>query len=138
VTSAASRDTLQVQGHISLFGFEPSDATAHLRARPRSWRVGGAIRLSATGVVLAPLLGLIPPHAPWIVGSVGVGAILARRRWKERFTLESVDGACPRCQAAVSVRPGRLRSPHPVTCEGCHHEGSLRLFPYELDTLALE
>lgn len=138
MTSVAPRQTLEVQGYIALFGFEPSQATAHLRARPRSWRIGGAVRLSATGVVLAPLLGLVPPHAPWIVGSVGVGAILARRRWQERFTLESVDGACPRCGAAVSVRPGRLRSPHPVACEGCHHEGSLRLPSEALDSLELD
>ncbi len=138
MAAVAPTPTLQVPGHIALFGFEPSEATAHLRARPRSWRIGGAMRLSATGVVLAPLVGLIPPHAPWIVGSVGVGAILARRRWQERFTLESVDGACPRCGASVSVRPGRLRSPHPVACEGCRHEASLRLPTEALDSLALD
>jgi hypothetical protein len=57
------------------------------------------------------------------------GAFLARRRWIERFTLEHVEGTCPKCGGALAVKPGRLRTPHPVSCEGCHHESSLAIGP---------
>lgn len=138
VTSPPEHPTVAVKGQVTLFGYPSTDATARVRMRPRSWRLAGAIRRAATGVVLAPFVGLIPPHAPWIVGSLGVGAILARRRWQERFTVESVDGPCPRCQAPMSLRPGRLRSPHPLTCDACHYESSLEVPAEALDSLATD
>jgi hypothetical protein len=138
VTSAPADPTVDLHGQITLFGYPSTDARARVRTRPRSWRLAGAIRRAATGVALAPFVGLIPPHAPWIVGSLGIGTILARRRWQERFTLNAVDGLCPRCQAPMSVRPGRLRSPHPLTCDHCHHESSLELPAKALDSVAAD
>jgi hypothetical protein len=122
-----SEGTLETPGNIVLFGFEPAEAVVRLRFRPKSWRLGGAVRFVAGSLVVAPAVGLVPPHAPWIVGALAGGVILARRRWNERFTLEHVEGFCPRCRGPIRVRPGRLRTPHPVPCEGCHHEASLEL-----------
>ena len=60
--------------------------------------------------------------------AVGVGFLLARRRWRHHFTLEEVRGKCPKCGAAVAPRAGMmLREPHPVPCDGCHHELALVL-----------
>jgi len=120
-------DSVQADAHLVLFGFEPTPATAHLRARPRGWRVGGALRIMAGSLVVAPVVGILPPHAPWVVGALAGGAVLARRRWTERFTLERLDGTCPKCGQGVDARPGRLRTPHPVPCDGCHHEARLEL-----------
>lgn len=110
-----------------LFGYEPTPARVRLRPRPRSWRLGGALRRAAAGVLVAPLVGLVPPHAPWAVGALAGGAVLARRRWNERYTVEDVDATCPRCGGALHARRGRLRMPHPVPCEACHHECALAL-----------
>lgn len=120
---------LEVPARLALFGYEPTPARAVLRARSRRWRMAGAARTQALGILLAPLVGLVPPHAPWALGAVGVGFLLARRRWRHHFTLEGVVGACPRCGAPVSCRAGMLRSPHTVPCEACRHEATLEVDP---------
>jgi hypothetical protein len=101
-----------------------------VRRHALSWRAGGAARTLAVCAVIAPFVALLPPHVPWAFGAIGVGGILARRRWSERFTLERVEGSCPKCGAALAVKSGRLKLPHLVACEACHHQTALR-FPEE-------
>jgi hypothetical protein len=120
-------DSVPAEARLVLFGFDPTPATAHLRARPAGWRVGGALRIIAGSFVVAPVVGIVPPHAPWVVGALAGGAVLARRRWTEHFTLERLDGTCPKCGRGVAARPGRLRTPHPVPCDVCHHEARLEI-----------
>ena len=127
---------MEVGGRISLFGYEPTPATVHLKARSRSWRVGGSVRTMAIALLVAPVMGLIPPHAPWILGALTGGGLLARRRWTEHFTVMGVDGTCPRCGATVRAANGRLRSPHPAVCEACHHEASVQIPPEALADMA--
>ena len=110
--------TVQVPGRIALFGYDPVEVRLELLPRSRRWRLWGA--------------GRIPPHAPWILGVLGVGGFLARRRWQERFTVVDIDGTCPKCEAELSVAQGRLRTPHPVPCEGCHHDSSVQVAPETL------
>jgi hypothetical protein len=81
-------------------------------------------------MVISLFAAMVPPHAPWMIGALALGAILARRRWTERFTLEHIQGACPKCGEPLAVKRGRLRVPHSVTCEACHHQTALR-FPEE-------
>jgi hypothetical protein len=119
--------TIDVRATLELFGYEPTAATATLRPRTRSWRVGGAVRTMAIALVVAPVVTVIPPHAPWLIGVLAGGGLLARRRLNEHFTVEGVDGACPKCGAPVTASRGRLRSPHPVTCDACHFEPNLRV-----------
>lgn len=118
---------LNADARVVLFGFEPVPSTVGLRRRPRRWRVGGAVRIMAVAMLVAPLVGLVPPHAPWAIGALAVGGLLARRRLQERFTVVSLDARCPRCDSALEAPVGRLRDPHPVPCQSCHHEASLRL-----------
>jgi hypothetical protein len=118
---------IHAEATLVLFGFESTPATAYLLPRPRSWRMGGALRIVAASLLVAPVVGLIPPHAPWVVGALGGGLFLARRRWRERFTVDGVEGTCPKCGARVVSGRGRLRNPHPVPCEGCHHESRLEV-----------
>ena len=109
-----------------MFGFPATSVELSVRRRPVGWRVGGAARTLAIFVVVAPFVAIVPPHAPWAIGALATGLILARRRWSERFTLERIQGVCPKCGEPLAVKAGRLRSPHPVSCEVCHHQTELR------------
>lgn len=120
-------DRMRVRAEAVLFGFEPTEVEVSVRRRPLRWRAIGAAQRMAVGLVLAPFVAVVPPHAPWLLGALGGGFLLARRRWIERLTVERVEGPCPKCGASLGVKVGRLRSPHPVACESCHHQCSLRL-----------
>jgi len=123
-------ETHEVEAELTLFGFPATPARVFLRPRSRSWRLWGALRSQGVGLILAPAVGLVPPHAPWALGALGVGFLLARRRWRHFATVEKVIGQCPKCGTTVSPRPAMMRQPHPVPCEGCHHELTL-VFPEE-------
>lgn len=115
-----------VQGEAVVFGFPNTRVELSVRRRAVSWRAGGAARTLAVFVLIVPLVAIVPPHAPWAIGALAAGAVLARRRWSERFTLERVAGACPKCGEPLVVKPARLKLPHPVSCEACHHQTALR------------
>jgi len=83
------------------------------------------VRTGLLFLLIAPVAGLVPPHAPWMLGALGMGAFLARRRWDHHFTLEGLQAVCPRCGAALKVQAARLRTRHTIPCEGCHHEATL-------------
>lgn len=110
-----------------LFGFPAAEVAVRIRPNPRSWRMTGAAQRLGGALVLAPFLALVPPHAPWALGALAAGGVLARRRWTETHTLESVEGPCPKCGHGLSVRSTRLKRPHPLECESCHHVSSLRV-----------
>jgi hypothetical protein len=131
VGAAAGPRSVAVHGEALVFGFPTRPVELTVRYRPLAWRAGGAARTFAIFLVIAPFAGLVPPHAPWAIGALAVGAILARRRWIERVTLERAEGSCPKCDAPLAVKAGRLRRPHPVACESCHHQIALR-FPEEV------
>lgn len=77
----------------------------------------------AAGLVAAPLVAVFPPHAPWALIALVTGGLLARRRWKEHYTVQSSRAPCPRCGSDLPLTSGaRLRFPHPVTCAECGHE----------------
>lgn len=114
------------QARVALFGHEPTPASVELVPRGRRWRAFRALRVLAVALVVAPIVGLVPPHAPWALGALVGGGLLAWRRWQERQTLVGLEGTCPRCGAGLSVDDARrLRRPHPVACEACHHEAAL-------------
>ena len=123
----------RIEGETILFGFPATAAVLSVRPRPTSWRASGAALIMAGFVVLSGVVAIVPPHAPWMIGALVGGAILSRRRWIERYTLESVEGDCPKCGSPLEVKSGRLRIPHPVTCDGCHHESALRFDPAGLE-----
>lgn len=127
--SPSSPDAVEVPGTLVLFGFDPEPVRLRLRPRSRRWRFLGAARTAAVTLVLAPAAGLVPPHVPWILGVLGVGGFLAKRRLDEHFTVVGIEGSCPKCGAGLSLSEGRLRTPHPVPCESCHHEGSVQVDP---------
>lgn len=131
-------EAFDVPAQLTLFGYDATDATVRIRPRSRSWRLWGAVRTQAVGVVLAPAVALVPPHVPWALGALGVSFILARRRWRHLFTVETVTGSCPKCGKPVAPRSAMLRAPHPVPCDGCHHEVALVFSPGALDGRAAD
>lgn len=117
----------ETDAQITLFGFDASPAKAKILHRSRAWRVGGAARTLGIFVLVAPFAAIFPPHAVWPIGALLTGSLLARRRFIERVTLVSLDGRCPKCSKAFAIKSTRLRMPHPLPCDACHHESSLRV-----------
>lgn len=75
---------------------------------------------------MAPAVGLVPPHVPWALAALGIGGFMGIRKWRERFTLLSFEGICPRCGGRLSLNPGiPLRPVIALTCDGCNHESRL-------------
>ena len=122
----------------TLFGYDSTTSDVTIRPRSRGWRIGGALGTFFGVVAIASPLVVFPPHAVWLLGGLGVGALLAQRRYIERFTLLSATGHCPKCGQAFCLRKMRLRTPHPLPCEGCHHESTLRLSEGVLEDHALD
>lgn len=118
---------------ITLFGHDPTPARLELRARSRAWRLRRLLPPLLATLVVAPLVALLPPHAPWAVGALVVGGALAWRRWSERYTVRAFSGTCPRCGADLELPSDtRLRFPHPLECPRCRHEPILEVDPDRL------
>lgn len=89
--------------------------------------------------MLAPVVGVVPPHAPWAAGAGLGGLVLGLRKWGERFTLQEVEGVCPRCGAALAlVGTPPLRTPHTIPCDACGNPVSLRISDEELERCAAD
>jgi hypothetical protein len=126
--SSPARDGVEIPGRLSLFGHDPVEARVTLRPRSRGWRMRRTLLFGGGILALAPLVALLPPHAPWAVAAVGGGVFVGRRQWLHRYTVLGMSGSCPRCGAAFSLSPGtRLRRPHAISCDDCNHESSLAI-----------
>ena len=114
---------VSVPARITLFGFDDVPADARIQARSAGWRARRTAMALAAGLIVAPLVALVPPHAPWALGALGISLLTARRRWAEEHTLHSLKGACPRCGEGITLsRPTRLRRPHATSCPACQHD----------------
>ncbi|MGW8266844.1 MAG: hypothetical protein ACWGSQ_10780 [Longimicrobiales bacterium] len=121
-----STPLLELPGALNLFGFPPRKATLGVLPRSRGWRALRASAFFGAGLLLAPLVGVVPPHAPWAAGALGFGGFFGIRKWRERFTIVSFRGNCPRCGKPVGIQAGTaLRSTLPVPCDGCHYDAHL-------------
>jgi hypothetical protein len=55
-----------------------------------------------------------------------VGAASVYRSWRGRYELRAFQAACPRCGAALKVKPNlKVSAPHPLVCYACHHQPEL-------------
>ena len=127
MTEFRNPQSFDVAAEASLFGYDPAPVTATITPRSNAWRIGGASGIMGAFVVVAPFAALFPPHAVWPIGALLTGGFLARRRYVEHFTVERVEGSCPKCAAPISTKPTRLLDPHPLSCDGCHHSSILKL-----------
>ena len=115
-----------MEGTVSLFGFPNTLAQLEVLSRSTAWRALRASAFFGGGLLVAPAVGLVPPHAPWVVVALGIGGIMGLRKWKERFTILSFHGACPKCGGALSLASGiPLRPVMTVPCHGCNHDSRL-------------
>lgn len=128
-TAAAS----SVTGTIQVFGHD--DTLAHLAVVPRgtAWRATRAGGFILGGLLVAPVVALLPPHVAWAMGSVLTGLFFGARKWSERHTLMELSGTCPRCGATIHIgSPTRLRNPWAVSCEECNHAATVTVDPAAL------
>jgi hypothetical protein len=118
--------TLPTRGALSLFGFPSTEATLEVLPRSPAWRASRGLAFLLGGVVLAPAVGLLPPHVPWATAAVITGGFFGFRKWREHFTVLSVEGSCPKCGALLRLSPGTpLRRVSSIPCEGCNHDSRL-------------
>jgi hypothetical protein len=102
------------------FGFEPTPVHVRLVKRSTSWRMTRALLSLFVGWGLAPVVALLPPHIPWAAGSIIAGCYFAWRFSRERVTLLTYAGACPRCGNEVAAEPrAPLASSQSVHCGSC-------------------
>jgi hypothetical protein len=116
---------VELTGELSAFGFETRRVTIDAIARPQSWRVTRALLAGGIAIGAAPIVFVIPPHFPWLIGALVTGGVLARRRLTEHYTVVSMTGACPRCGESVSTEPGRLSGDRTVRCGSCGQDSRL-------------
>jgi hypothetical protein len=122
-----------MEGTLTLFGFPSTTAELEVLPRAVSWRLSRASAFIGGGLLLAPAVGLFPPHAPWVVAALGIGGFLGIRKWRERFTILSLRGACPKCGGNLSMTRGTpLRPVMTVPCAGCNRDSRLTTDPSEL------
>jgi predicted RNA-binding Zn-ribbon protein involved in translation (DUF1610 family) len=126
LSDKSSTAGVAVPARITLFGFDDVPADVRIEARSVGWRTRRTAIALAGGMIAAPLAALVPPHAPWALGALGISLLTARRRWTEEHTLHFLDGACPRCGESITIsRATRLRHPHAISCPSCHYELAL-------------
>lgn len=89
--------------------------------RSPSQRATRTILTIGATIFLAPVVFLIPPHVEWVVMTIVTGVYWARKNWTAEYVVATFSGICPRCYAAISIKPGTtLRLPHSVVCYSCH------------------
>lgn len=131
IPSSTPTKLLQLSGTLNLFGFPAEEAILDVVPRSLAWRGRWAAAFLTIGFILAPILGAVPPHAPWALGALAFGGFFGLRKWKERFTLLALWGLCPKCGGTMKVKKGTpLRANLSVPCDGCHHDARLEVsFP---------
>ena len=111
-----------VRARLVFASGEWTEATARVIERSASWRRRATMR-SLAWWLLAPVVVWIPPHFPWLLIVLGLGAWGALNRMREFRTLVSLHGACPKCGTEQDFRElGRMREPHRVHCAQCRWE----------------
>jgi hypothetical protein len=120
--------TRELEGRLELFGFPTGGARVTALPRSTSWRGIRASLFAGGGLLLAPIVGLFPPHVPWVLAALAIGGFFAFRRWRERYTLLALDGSCPRCGDPLELGgPTPFRPVISIPCPGCHHDSRLRI-----------
>jgi hypothetical protein len=111
-----------VPARLSLGG-NSAPAVATVVERTPRWRAIGAIQRLALWWILLPIVVWIPPHFPWVVLVLVLGAAQAYRRYHEYRSLVALHGTCPKCGTEQDFTvSGPLRGHEKVTCEHCRWE----------------
>lgn len=125
---AESKRLIESPATLRLAGHEPTTGRAELVFWPRSARMTRAALFLLGFWILVPIVALIPPHLPWALGAFAAGIYFAWSSWTGTYEVRTLEGTCPRCGNALTVKPGaRIRLPHRMTCYNCHHHPELDL-----------
>lgn len=121
-THTTPRDEVRTPpARLDIFGFEPTPARVEVIPRSRRWRVSKALTNLLLAWLAIPIVMFIPPHFPWVLAAFGIGIFRAWGFYKQRFTLVSMRGRCPKCAHELAVeKPTRLGEPHRMVCPNCH------------------
>lgn len=114
-------------GRLELFGAPRTEASLELTPRPKSRRRTRAALVAAASLPAAVVAGLVPPHAPWALAVLGLGAWRARVEWRGEYELHRFEGSCPRCGGALRLDEKYVTPPLAVPCYGCHAQPRLTL-----------
>lgn len=112
----------EVPARLVFAGGQRSEARARVIERTAAWRRSAAV-MQLGWWLLIPVVFWIPPHLPWVLVVLIVGAVRAMNRYREYRTLVSLRGACPKCGTEQDFTElGRMRQPHVVHCASCRWE----------------
>jgi hypothetical protein len=112
----------EVPARIVFAGGEWRPARARVIERSPAWRRSAAL-MQLWWWLLAPVVFWIPPHIPWVLAVLAIGAVRAMNRFREYRTLVSLRGTCPRCGTEQDFpEVGRMKQPHNVHCAACRWE----------------
>jgi len=124
---------MQTQATLEAFGAEAAAVHLHVTPRSTAWRLSRAAGLGLAGYSIT-ILSILPPHLLWALAGIVTGTTFAVRKYLERYTLESLEGHCPHCEADVShERSSRLTDRSTLTCDSCHRSSELVVDIEELD-----
>jgi hypothetical protein len=112
----------EVPARLTFAGGAASEGRARVIERSDAWRRSSALAQLAWWL-LVPVVVWLPPHVPWVLLVLGVGGFRAINRFRERRTLVSLRGPCPKCGTEQEFREtGRMKRPHAVHCAHCRWE----------------
>ncbi len=115
---------------LRLPGHEAVPAQVRMIHRSKRTRTVGGLLALLGFWALAPVVFLLPPHIPWLLGALAAGVYFGYKQWNGEYEVRSFAGECPRCHASLSIPPGsRIRLPYRMDCFRCHHEPSLQVAP---------
>lgn len=120
--SEAGNAAATVPARLVFASGEWTEARAQVIERTASWRRGAAL-MQLGWWLLAPVLFFLPPHVPWVLLALAIGAVRAFNKYREHRTLVSLHGTCPKCGTEQDFRElGRMKQPHLVHCSSCRWE----------------
>jgi hypothetical protein len=112
----------EVPARLVFAGGQWSEARARVIERSPAWRRSSAL-MQLGWWLLAPVVFWIPPHIPWVLLVLAIGAVRALNRFREFRTLVSLRGPCPKCGTEQEFsETGRMKQPHVVHCSSCRWE----------------
>ena len=120
-------ERLRLTARLSLFGVSSKQAELDVTPRPRARRATRAVTTLAVALVAAAVAAIIPPHVPWLIGVLAIGAWRARAEWRGELDLHAFEGECPRCGAALKLEERHVTLPLPIPCYACHAQPMLSL-----------
>ncbi len=106
---------------LELFGFASTPARVEVIPRSGGWRTGHAFGYLLLCWACIAVVMWVPPHFPWILTAFFLGIFFFVKYIRQRYTLVSLEGTCPRCGFPQTIKkPTRLAIPHRCYCPSCH------------------